>query len=146
MDWDVEEGECKNKKVIIALTHVSLNNTPAREVHGGATPEEILVPYIQINSIKEELKYTINPTEFDITTYDPIIKLLINPLPKQIPNAFINGKNIKISFNQNTEEYIIDLTGHKSGKYNLLILIGDEKYEIKTSIKGGFKEVDLLDF
>lgn len=36
----------------VALTHASLNTKPVREVHGGCTPEEILVPYIVISNKK----------------------------------------------------------------------------------------------
>ena len=36
----------------IALTHASLNTKPVREVHGGCTPEEILVPFLVISNKK----------------------------------------------------------------------------------------------
>ena len=37
----------------VALTHASLNTKPVREVHGGCTPEEILVPFIVLSNTKE---------------------------------------------------------------------------------------------
>ncbi|MGV8094700.1 MAG: BREX-4 system phosphatase PglZ [Mangrovibacterium sp.] len=37
----------------VALTHASLNTKPVREVHGGCTPEEILVPFILLSNKKE---------------------------------------------------------------------------------------------
>ena len=40
----------------VALTHASLNTKPVREVHGGCTPEEILVPFILISNKKEDIK------------------------------------------------------------------------------------------
>jgi hypothetical protein len=40
----------------LALTHASLNTKPVREVHGGCTPEEILVPFIVISNKKSEEK------------------------------------------------------------------------------------------
>lgn len=36
----------------VALTHASLNSKPVREVHGGCTPEEILVPFIIVSNKK----------------------------------------------------------------------------------------------
>lgn len=36
----------------VALTHASLNSKPVREVHGGCTPEETLVPFIVISNKK----------------------------------------------------------------------------------------------
>jgi len=38
----------------VALTHASLNTKPVREVHGGCTPEEILVPFIVISNKKSK--------------------------------------------------------------------------------------------
>ena len=40
----------------VALTHASLNIKPVREVHGGCTPEEILVPFIVISNKKKDIK------------------------------------------------------------------------------------------
>lgn len=42
----------------VALTHASLNSKPVREVHGGCTPEEILVPFIIVSN-----KKSANPIE-----------------------------------------------------------------------------------
>jgi hypothetical protein len=39
----------------VALTHASLNNKPVREVHGGCSLEEILVPFILISNKKEDI-------------------------------------------------------------------------------------------
>jgi len=46
-----------------------LNTKPVREVHGGCTPEEILVPFIVISN-KKLTKYTktVNITKSDSTT------------------------------------------------------------------------------
>jgi len=38
----------------VALTHASLNTKPIREVHGGCTPEEILVPFIVISNTEKK--------------------------------------------------------------------------------------------
>ena len=40
----------------VALTHASLNTKPVHEVHGGCTPEEILVPYILISNKKKDVE------------------------------------------------------------------------------------------
>ena len=46
----------RHKNFKVALTHASLNKKPVREVHGGCTPEEILVPFILISNKKEDVK------------------------------------------------------------------------------------------
>lgn len=48
----------------VALTHASLNTKPVREVHGGCTPEEILVPFLLISNKKTTKTIKTNqPTE-----------------------------------------------------------------------------------
>jgi hypothetical protein len=49
-DYIRHKNRADNFKV--ALTHASLNTKPVREVHGGCTPEEILVPLIVISNKK----------------------------------------------------------------------------------------------
>ena len=41
-------------RYLIALNHNSLENKTRREAHGGATPEEVIVPIIKIHKIKNK--------------------------------------------------------------------------------------------
>lgn len=49
-DGDYVRHEIYGKIYKVALTHASLNTKPQREVHGGCTPEEVLVPFIIISN------------------------------------------------------------------------------------------------
>lgn len=49
----------------IALSHASLNTKPVREVHGGCTPEEVLVPYLLISN-----KKATDTNEFKVATFE----------------------------------------------------------------------------
>lgn len=53
---DSDYIRCKNgdDSFKVALTHASLDTKPVREVHGGCTPEEILVPFILISNINKK--------------------------------------------------------------------------------------------
>jgi len=51
-DTDYVRYNNGNDNFKIALTHASLNTKPVREVHGGCTPEEILVPFVVISNKK----------------------------------------------------------------------------------------------
>jgi hypothetical protein len=56
----------------VALTHASLNTKPVREVHGGCTPEEILVPFIVIsNKIKVLPKHIVEQKIYEEKTSKP---------------------------------------------------------------------------
>ena len=122
--WKIDDGECQDKKAIVALRHTSLNNTPYKEVHGGATPEEILVPYISIETKKEFIKgekisYEIEPKEFNILISQPLIQFSISPSPSHIPQALFNERPLKLSFKN--DNYSLDLNGFKVGKHLIII-------------------------
>ncbi len=52
-------------RYLVSLNHNSLNNKTRREAHGGATPEEVIVPIIKIYKTKNKEK--IKSTEFKST-------------------------------------------------------------------------------
>ena len=68
-DTDYIRHKTGTENYKVALTHASLNTKPVREVHGGCTPEEIIVPFIVISN-KKSTKYTktVNTTKPDSTT------------------------------------------------------------------------------
>jgi len=142
MVWNTEDDECKGRNSLVALKHPSLCNTPSREVHGGVTPEEILVPYIVISKQIEDVKYEIKPTKFEVTIKKPIISFKIKPEPKFTPTIKLNDREFKMI--RKNKEWQIDLTGLKTGEYDLILIIGSKRYKIFVKIRGGFKEWDLL--
>ena len=142
--WNVDEGNCRSRKALVALKYVSLNNTPYREVHGGATPEEVLVPYIIIETEKDKIRYKIEPIDFEVWITNPIIQFKIHPQPLYIPEAFLNKQSLKVSYEKENDVYMIDLKSLKVGVYTIILRIGDMDYQIKVTIRGGFKERDLL--
>jgi hypothetical protein len=70
---------CKNngKHFRVALTHASLDKKPTHETHGGATPEEVLVPFVVITNKIVETTLGLALTELQRTTPTP----LSAPLP-----------------------------------------------------------------
>lgn len=142
--WKVDEGNCRGRKALVALKHVSLNNTPYREVHGGATPEEVLVPYIILETEKDKTKYKIELINSDAWVTNPIIQFRIHPQPLYIPEAFINEQSLNVSYEEKSGIYKMDLKGLKVGTYTIILKIGNIDYQIRVTIRGGFKERDLL--
>jgi len=142
--WNVDEGNCQGRKVLVALKHVSLNNTPYREVHGGATPEEILVPYIVIETEKDKTEYKIELINSEVWITNPIIQFKIYPQPLYLPEAFINEQPLNVLYEKENDIYKIDLRGLKVGQHTIILKIEDKRYQIKITIKGGFKERNLL--
>ena len=73
-----------NQDYKVALTHSSLGRKPSHEVHGGCTPEEVLVPFIVLTNVdaSKPIKYGIKPVKTDLPVSNPIFECIINPKPK----------------------------------------------------------------
>lgn len=73
-----------NQDYKVALTHSSLGRKPSHEVHGGCTPEEVVVPFIVISNIDatKPIVYEINPVTTDLPVSNPMFECIINPKPK----------------------------------------------------------------
>ncbi|MDP2835876.1 MAG: BREX-4 system phosphatase PglZ [Methanobacteriaceae archaeon] len=143
--WDVDEGDCLEGKYLVASKHVSLNKTPFKEVHGGATPEEVLVPYILINTQTEKIDYTIEPNIFNnISKSDPKIKFRIIPSPHAVPEVFAYEKHLDLIYEEKTNNYVLNLHSLNPGEHILIVEIGIHSFKLNVDIKGGFKERDLI--
>jgi hypothetical protein len=147
-DYSKDDNYIVKDNYIIASKHVSLSTKPVREVHGGCTPEEVLVPIIVFNSkdnnYQKTESYTINLITKEIDIKKPTIKLTVLPLPNKKVYAYIEkGERIEL-IKQDNDEYFNRIPVKKSGKHKLIIKIGNFEEEFKIIIKSGFKEEDLF--
>jgi len=138
----IDSGKCKEKKALIALKHTSLYNTPYREVHGGATPEEVLVPCFVISKIDDSIIYEIKLLTKELSTKNPIIDILIKPQPSTLPILIFKGSSIKLKHKD--EKWRASLKGFKPGNYQFKLNVQEQKFDMKVSIKGGMKEKELF--
>jgi len=141
--WKIDDGDCQGKRVLLAIKHVSLNNIPYKEVHGGATPEEILVPSILIGTKKGEFEYKINPESFKEPITKPILIVDVYPLP-DIVEAFTKEYTFDVLYDKKTNKYHINLKGLNVGNHIVILKIGKHKYELEVELMGGFREKDLM--
>lgn len=144
--WEVEDGSCEGENYIIALKHKSLSQIPKREVHGGATPEEIVVPFIVVGPrVKKELKYTVNKKSVELLLSKPVFEIEVNPEPEPFINIqpFIDDQLQEI-IHLNNGKYEIRLNVKKPGKYNLKLVVDNDINFIDINIKGGMEETELL--
>jgi len=131
---------------IIASKHISLSSKPKREVHGGCTPEEVLVPVIIFNSKTDFVKresYEITLISSEIDIKKPIVIFNISPIPSKKVYAFIGRNKIELKKDKN-DNYCSDIDIKKPGVLGLKIIIGSFEEEFSTNIKSGFKEEDLF--
>lgn len=139
--------ECgKGKKRLVSLRYASLYHLPRREVHGGATPEEVLVPVILVSKTKEEISYEIGPLHQEISIRSPNLYLAITPKPQIAPILIYEAKNLVRELKYDTKEnkWWTQLRGFNAGSYIFHLKIGGSENKISVEIKGGLKERELL--
>ena len=67
-DFIIHQNEEDGQKYKVALTHSSLSKVPTHQVHGGCTPEEILVPFILLSNknVPTQIKHQVIVSQEDI--------------------------------------------------------------------------------
>ncbi len=147
-DYRKDDNYIVKDNYIIASKHISLSMKPVREVHGGCTPEEVLVPVIVFNSKdtahQKTVSYTIDLITEEIDIKKPIINLTVSPLPNKKVYAYIEKGERTELIKQDDDTYSHGISAKKSGKQKLIIKIGDFEKEFTIIIKSGFKEKDLF--
>lgn len=144
-----DQQECKKgkkAKAVVSLKYISLGKPPRRETHGGATPEEVLVPIFKITpKKKKESEFKINKDKFVISPKNPIVEITIEPIPEDV---FLKDKkrNIYISnYDSKLKLWKFDFPSLKPGKYIMELFINNEKFtELEVEIKVGLVEEELF--
>lgn len=83
-DYLVHENEEERQKYKVALTHSSLSKVPTHQVHGGCTPEEVLVPFILLSNKDTTTNistYQIKMSDEDIMLSNPVVNISVIPEP-----------------------------------------------------------------
>lgn len=135
------------KSYIVALKYTSLSDVPRREVHGGATPEEVLVPVIYASKMTpKEVSYKVELLTEEISVREPILEFKITPKVEDKLSVWYKRKKLDVSYDRDRDVYRIKLAGFKSGKYSFAIKIEswERTIEIEVKITGGMKENELI--
>lgn len=85
-DYLVHKNEKDGQLYKVALTHSSLAKVPTHEVHGGCTPEEVLVPFILLSNknVASNIVYQVNLIESEIMLSKPVVRLSVIPEPASV--------------------------------------------------------------
>ena len=144
---ETDSPNFNNQKYVVSLNHVSLCNVPSHEVHGGVTPEELLVPYIVFEEDSSNIIYEVSSTVSDINvSKDDLLPINIYPIPNSLPLAIYNNKKLLVIENDNG--FFIKLNSEiGKGKQKITIKIDDEEVEeLEITInKGGMSEENYDD-
>lgn len=96
-DYLVHKNETDEEYYKVALTHSSLSKAPTHQVHGGCTPEEVLVPFILLSNknIPSCIKYEIKLSPEDIMLSNPAVSITVIPEPTGVMLT-CEGKSYKM--------------------------------------------------
>jgi len=96
-DYLIHENEDEGQKYKVALTHSSLSKVPTHQVHGGCTPEEVLVPFFLLSNkdLTNSIKYQIKISNEDILLSNPVINVTVIPQPDSV-ELTCEGKTYKM--------------------------------------------------
>ncbi|MBR3710351.1 MAG: BREX-4 system phosphatase PglZ [Bacteroidales bacterium] len=145
-DYVVHINENDGERYKIALTHSSLGRKPVHEVHGGCTPEEVLVPYLIITNKKQNLtrfKYELVSKELEVS--EPVVSVVIMPQPSKVK---LTIDNQEYNMTRSAGKWSVRVEGLEEGEYKVDISIpgGTSHSETIKVIGTGFGGNDFLKF
>jgi len=139
-DVVVYEDPESGKKFVLALRHTSVSQTPKRESHGGATPEEVLVPVI-FARVAKKVEYEVELESPSISVRNRVLRFRLKPEPKAVPEVIIGANRYEAT---RTEDWFkVSLKNIRSGDYVAKIILPGFEQEVEFKVKGGFEERGL---
>jgi len=135
-------------KTVCALKHNSLcNKVPKGQgIHGGCTPEEVLVPIFVVSSFVSDAQWTADLLTLELSGANPTLRFRIKNIPSiEIPVVKYNG--LRYSLHQKNNEIYESEPINVSDKDNIVqLIIGNIIRDYKISIETGAQEEDLFSF
>ena len=117
-------NETDGQQYRVALTHASLATKPTHEVHGGATPEEVLVPFIIVSNKQnsQPLVHKITVIEEKVALSDSVVSLRIMPEPSSV-KLRLEGKEYDMQ--RSGTKWSVKLDNAQAGINRMIIIPED---------------------
>lgn len=142
-DYLVYKNEESGQFYKVALTHSSLSKVPIHQVHGGCTPEEVLVPFILISNkdVANIVKHQINMASSDIMLSNPVVRITVIPEPKSVQ---MTHKGIVIDMERVGTSWTATLPNATEGVHTIDIKpAGAESTELRFRVVGVSGDSDI---
>ncbi len=133
------------KMYLIARTYHSLSSKPSREVHGGATPEEVIVPLlvIQPKPIKTTEPFYIEILDKNINTLSRSLRFFYKADTPARVEISIGGKKQYLDCRPDTER-AINLPIMTAGEHKIIFSVGEKIITKKiTVLTSNIEEEDM---
>lgn len=129
----------------IARTHHSLSAKPSREVHGGCTPEEVIVPLMVIKKKNPILdsSFDVQVTTPEVSSLSPELGIIIQA-PSNIRVKVLCGNRVLFLYGDSKTPQIINVSKLEVGTHQLICLYGNQQITRNFQIKNpNIEEEDL---
>lgn len=134
-------------KGLVALRHQSLGKKVAEGTgtHGGATPEEALIPIIVISDHKESKHWVAKQITTVLNAANPVFEVSIVGLrPNETPNLLYNERIYKLK--KESSNYRSERLDINSNVKQVSVIVGLHSEVFSVELQLALKEDDLLDF
>ena len=135
-------------KTLCSLNHKSLCGKVPRGqgIHGGCTPEEVLVPVFIVSSSPNESSWTAYPLTDEISGANPVVKFHISGLSSNdTPYLLYNGKQYDM-ISIGKEEFISSAISLVEDDDTFTISVNNVMRPYRISVNMGATMSDLFDF
>lgn len=136
-------------KTLCALTYNSLTaKTPqGHGAHGGATPEEVLVPIIIVSNQPNPCTYSVDIIDKDVQGNNPVVRFNIRGL-NSIDTPLVEYNNVTYSlFNEDRNTFVSEKLNLVDTAIRVTVLIGNFKKSFTINIStGATEDADLFEF
>ncbi len=122
----------------LAFAENSLNTAPKRECHGGASPEEVLVPWI-VYTAKGDFHYSLIPIKSSVSGINQNIIFKLQPLPPKTEKVYVIdgvGCTITPAF----ENTLFTAKLSIGQKQTVFICVDGQKIQFEVGSDGGLKD------
>lgn len=137
----------KDDHTICALKHESLENkvSVGQGVHGGCTPEEVLVPIIILSPHERAIEYETDLITTEVLGNNPVVRFSIKGLSNiDVPRVVYNTRNYGLtSLGDNVYETLLSSLDSKVTKIEVYIG-NDYRKEFNIQVNSGAEEDDDL--
>ena len=142
-DYLVHKNEKDEQFYKVALTHSSLAKVPTHVVHGGCTPEEILVPFILLSNknVASSIVYQVKLIESEIMLSNPVVRLSVIPEPTSV-SLTCDGQTYGMK--REGTNWVVKLENIMEGSHNLDVKPKDaESIQLEVKVIGVGNNADI---